>query len=527
MLKNMFSAVLAFVKNKTNWLSFIAGLSLVFAYAPFEQWWLPLIIIPCWLFLLDKNNTKPVQACYAFAVGWFTSGISWVHVSIADFGGMPLLVSLLLMFFLCLYLALYPALSCWLSIKTARYINSEQKLNLWLLAPFWLLTEYFREHFLTGFPWLSLGYRQINSPLSSFASIVGETGITIVLLLLSIALVRLFQAKERILSALIIIFCGVSIVFASTQSWVTATGKTIKTALVQGNIAQELKWLPEKEWPTLELYLSLTEATQNIDIFVWPESAIPALEPSVQDYLKVVNEHANSTNSAVITGIINYNFEQRSFFNSVIVLGNKTDQQAFGNYLYGHENRYSKHHLLPIGEFVPFEDWLRPIAPLFNLPMSSFKRGDYIQPNLQAKDIQILPLLCFEIAFPEQLAANYTDDTQLLLTVSNDAWFADSHGPHQHMEIARMRALEFGRPLVRSTNTGITAAVDHFGQFINQLPQFEQGVLISDIALVEGITPYAKWGRMPIYSFAFGFLLLMLYLARRQSRCQPNLSKQD
>ncbi len=192
-------------------------------------------------------------------------------------------------------------------------------------------------------------------------------------------------------------------------------------------------------------------------------------------------------------------------FNSVIVLGNKTDQQAFGNYLYGHENRYSKHHLLPIGEFVPFEDWLRPIAPLFNLPMSSFKRGDYIQPNLQAKGIQILPLLCFEIAFPEQLAANYTDDTQLLLTVSNDAWFADSHGPHQHMEIARMRALEFGRPLVRSTNTGITAAVDHYGQFINQLPQFEQGVLISDIALVEGITPYAKWDECPFIVLHLAF----------------------
>ena len=168
-------------------------------------------------------------------------------------------------------------------------------------------------------------------------------------------------------------------------------------------------------------------------------------------------------------------------------------------YFYNHQNRYSKHHLLPIGEFVPFQELLRPLAPFFNLPMSSFSRGDYVQQNLIANDLHLLPLLCFEIAFPHQLAANLTPETDLLLTVSNDAWFGHSHGPHQHMEIARMRALEFGRPLLRATNNGITAIVDHKGDFIARIPQFEEGVLKAEVPLVVGKTPYSQWPRLILF----------------------------
>ena len=146
---------------------------------------------------------------------------------------------------------------------------------------------------------------------------------------------------------------------------------------------------------------------------------------------------------------------------------------------------------------------LRPLAPLFNLPQSSFSRGNYSQKNLIAKEFNLLPLLCFEIAFPHQLAANLTNSTDLLLTVSNDAWFGDSHGPHQHMEIARMRALEFGRPLLRSTNNGITAVVDHKGDFIARIPQFEESVLKADVPLVTGSTPYSQWPRL---------ILLLIFL---------------
>jgi len=194
----------------------------------------------------------------------------------------------------------------------------------------------------------------------------------------------------------------------------------------------------------------------------------------------------------IITGIQNYNIETKRYFNGLIVLGKKHKDDKIG-YYYNSSNRYYKHHLLPIGEFVPFQSLLRPIAPLFNLPMSSFSRGNYVQKNLKANELSILPLICFEIAFPNQLAANMTEQTELLLTVSNDAWFGSSHGPHQHMEIAQMRAVEFGRPLLRSTNNGVTAVVNHKGKIIAQAEQFKERVLTSNVHLVKGDTFYSQW----------------------------------
>jgi apolipoprotein N-acyltransferase len=249
-------------------------------------------------------------------------------------------------------------------------------------------------------------------------------------------------------------------------------------------------------------YLNLTLENYDADIIIWPESAIPSMEPAVQDYLSTVNRSALLNNSSIITGIINYNFESKQYFNSLVTLGKKNAEDEQG-YFYNHSNRYSKNHLLPIGEFVPFAKWLRPLAPFFNLPMSSFTRGDYVQKNLVANDLHLLPLLCFEIAFPHQLAANLTKETDLLLTVSNDAWFGNSHGPHQHMEIARMRALEFGRPLLRSTNNGITAIVDHKGNFIERIPQFKESVLKAEVPLVEGETPYSQWPRLILVMMMF------------------------
>ena len=486
--------------NKTNGLSFFAGLVLVFAYAPFGHWWLTLAIIPLFFLIIDGKPVKQAsQASFCFGLGWFTSGISWVHVSIDQFGGMPLAVSLLLMLLLCLYLAIYPMLAGYLASKLAK----DKTLHLGLFVSTWLLCEYLRSVVLTGFPWLSLGYSQIDSPLSVLAPIIGEIGITGYLLAISYVFVRILKAEKKLTWAVSLIVLSATIVITSSFKWVESTGKSVKFALAQGNIEQSIKWDDEQEWPTMLMYLDMARDNYDADIIVWPESAIPTLEPMAQDYLDLVNQSAGLHDSAIITGILDYNFDTKSYYNALITLGNsQAESKTTGDYFYNHTNRFYKHHLLPIGEFVPFGDLLRPLAPFFNLPMSSFSRGDYVQQNMLAKGIHILPLICFEIAFPNQLAANFTPNTQVLLTVSNDAWFGTSHGPHQHMEIARMRALEFGRPLVRSTNTGVTAAVDHYGQFIDQLPQFEQAVLKTDIALVTGNTPYSELGNYPIFILA-------------------------
>ena len=480
-------------------LSFIAGLILVFAYAPFSYWQINILVPALWLILI---NNKPVKEAtklgFFFGLGWFGAGISWVHVSIATFGGIPLIFSLLLMLLLCSYLALYPMLACYLAAK----LNNDKRFSAWLFIPIWLFTEYLRSVVLTGFPWLSLGYSQIDSPLSVFAPVIGETGITLIMLMFAVTLMHLLINKKMFAHLTILSVLMITTWVLSTASWLTLTGKTVKVALIQGNIKQSMRWQPEQEWPTMLKYLDLTRANYNADLIVWPESAIPKLEPLAQEFLDLANSSAALNNAAIITGIQNYNINTKRYYNGLIVLGKKDRDSHAGQYVYNTHNRYYKHHLLPIGEFVPFGDLLRPIAPFFNLPMSSFSRGAYVQPNIIANGLHILPLICFEIVFSNQLKANFHDDTDVLLTVSNDAWFGDSHGPHQHLEITRMRALEFGRPMLRSTNNGVTAAIDYQGKVIKQIPQFKEGVLKTELALVKGRTPYSHWGNWLSYLLA-------------------------
>ncbi|MEW6981922.1 apolipoprotein N-acyltransferase [Colwelliaceae bacterium 6471] len=506
MLQQLNARLVTNIKNKSNWLSLLSGLSLVFAYAPYSLWWLPFFVLPFWLNSIKALTLgSATKQGFIFAMGWFISGISWVHVPIDQFGGVPLAISLLLMLLLCLYLAIFPALACYLSAK----FTTDKCVNLWLFPSAWLLCEYLRGTLLTGFPWLSLGYSQLDGPLAAFAPVIGESGITLVLLIISICIVNIVN-KVNIRShlAVLTMITVLTIIFSNTH-WSKPTERTVVVALIQGNIAQSLKWQPDQEWPTMLRYLDLTRVNYDADIIIWPESAIPSVEAVAQDYLTLANQSAALNDSAIITGIINYNFESKEYFNSLIVLGKKQSGDENGDYYYNNPNRYYKNHLLPIGEFVPFGDLLRPLAPLFNLPQSSFTRGDYIQANLKAKDLNLLPLICFEIAFAQQLSANFSDQTHLLLTVSNDAWFGDSHGPHQHLDIARMRALEFARPLLRSTNNGITAVVDHHGKIIARIPQFEEGVLKTQVQLVDGLTPFSRWG--DIFNWLLPLLLLLPY----------------
>jgi apolipoprotein N-acyltransferase len=241
------------------------------------------------------------------------------------------------------------------------------------------------------------------------------------------------------------------------------------------------------------------------DVIIWPEAAIPKLEPVATDYLSEMDNIAAQTNTGLITGIVNYNFETREAYNNLIALGQRYQDDkdegktSRGHYHYFHANRFAKHHLLPIGEFIPFEDWIRGLAPIFDLPMSSFSRGDYQQVNLEAKGYHFAPAICFEIAFPRQISANLYHNTDFIITVSNDAWFGGSHGPAQHLEIAQVRAKEFGLPVLRATNNGITAFIDHRGQIQSRLPQFETAVLNDIIQQVKGYTPYRTFGDWPAW----------------------------
>jgi apolipoprotein N-acyltransferase len=288
-----------------------------------------------------------------------------------------------------------------------------------------------------------------------------------------------------------------------------------RVSMVQGNIEQTIRWVPEQDSPTMQKYLDLSSEHWNADLIIWPEAAIPKLEIAATAFLEFVDDKAAETNTALITGIVDVNYNTEKIYNNLISLGNDELSQNTIPYAYGHKNRFAKHHLLPIGEFVPFESILRTLAPIFDLPMSSFTRGSYVQANLLANGIKLAPAICFEIAFPNQIRANLNDDTDAIITVSNDAWFGNSHGPHQHLEIAQMRAKEFGLPVLRSTNTGVTAFVDHKGMISAIAPQFEDTVLTHDILLVTGTTPYRELGNLPAYVFFLVLFIIGTLLQRK------------
>ncbi|MCC5452500.1 apolipoprotein N-acyltransferase [Rheinheimera sp. UJ51] len=495
-----------------------AGALNTLAFTPYHLWWLPFFTLAL-LALAIRYSKQPRQAAiagFSYGIGWFGVGISWVHVSIDQFGGLPLIASLGLMALLVGYLALFPALAAWL---TRRFANA---LPLPLLfAASWIFAEWLRSVMLTGFPWLSIGYSQTDSLLRHWAPLIGEIGLSWLMvfvaasgsLLYKSSLARWQQASFLSIAVMLVV---ISPLLAPLKGW-QLSGQTVSVLLVQGNIKQDLRWAPEQEWPTMLKYLDLTRPhLSEHHIIIWPEAAIPQLEPLAIDFLENLDSSATYSDTAIISGIIDYRHKTGEAWNNLIVLGKQQPDAERGHYFYGHANRFSKHHLLPIGEFVPFEQLLRQLAPIFDLPMSSFSRGSYVQPNLIANGVHLLPAICFEIAFPAQIRANFTADTQVLLTVSNDAWFGDSIGPHQHLQIARMRALEFGRPVLRATNNGITASIAASGEIRERAPQFTEALVSDQLPLATGRTLYSTLGDLPVFLLSLLSLLIAAWRGRQQ-----------
>ncbi|UDG80673.1 Apolipoprotein N-acyltransferase [Candidatus Hartigia pinicola] len=485
-------------------LAIISGASGTLAFSPFDLWPAALFSVIVLQFLILNRTTKQsfiISIIWGF--GLFSSGINWWYISIVDFGGISEPISIFLVILLAAYLSLYTGLFGYLLTK---WFPLPTVWRLVFAAPaIWQLTEFLRSWILTGFPWLQLGYSQIDGPMKGLAPIFGIEMITMLLYIVSGLIVLSLIRKSFNILVIAFILLFFPVILQNIQWYSFTNDKKAKVLLVQGNIPQSRKWETGYLQKIIDIYLKLSiPYIGKVSLIIWPESAVPSLELDNQKWIKSLDTVLSKSNTKLITGIVDARLTngKYKFYNTIIVLGDEKP------YLYPSKNRYKKHHLVPFGEFVPLEDLFHPIGSFFNLPMSEFSRGDYQQAQLSIGNIHLTPTICYEIILGTQVRDNFQPDSDYLLTISDDSWFGKSIGPWQHFQMARMRALELGRPLLCTTNNGVTAIIRADGSVQASLPQFHVATLFAEITPTTGVTPYARWSNWPMWGMVTVFLLI-------------------
>ena len=480
----------------------LAGLLTAVAFAPYSVW--PLSILGlAWLFRQWQAAT-PARAFwlgFAFGTGLFLGGVYWVYFSMHVYGHIPWPLAGLLTLVFAMFLGLFPGLCGWLA---NRLFPDLKQAFPWLIYPVaWTLVEWMRSWLFTGFPWLNAGASQVGSPLSAYLPVVGEYGVSL-LVALSAALM-ISMVRSRGLSraggivALVAIWLGA--LALQPMEWTRPAGKPIRVALVQGDIDQESKWDPQSFDSIVSHYLKLTRPYWGVDVVIWPETAIPAFYDDVRDVVDALQQLAHDQGSDMLVGIPYRNKETGQYYNSVLSLG---EEQRF----------YHKRHLVPFGEFIPFQSSLEGLLDFMGLPMSGFSRGEAGQKPLLAGHYRAGITICYEIVFNDEVrdslpAANY------LVNVSNNTWFGDSSMPFQQLQIISMRARESGRYVASVTNNGVTALVDDRGRIVRQSPQFAANVLVGELVPRQGSTPFVRWGNGPVLTLLFACVLLGGLMQRR------------
>lgn len=471
-----------------------AGAVLPLAFAPFGQFWIAPLSYAVLLHLWGGATPRR-----AFVLGFghgaasFLAGTYWIYISVHDFGQAPASLAIALTGGLVAVLALFVGAAGW---AAARWFQTTGPFAWFGFLPaLFVLTEWFRGWFFTGFGWLSAGYSQTDTWLMAYAPMFGLHGMSWAVLLSAGALVALVagssRTRARALAALTVLWGGAWAL--SDVNWTEPTGRVVRVALAQGAVPQDLKWRPEQLRPTLDLYRELTLESRGSELVIWPEAAIPAIHDQVAPELDRFRREFEELGAAVMFGILRRDAATDTFQNTLMTLA---EPPAV----------YVKRHLVPFGEYFPVPAFVRNWMRLMSLPYVDAEPGAALQPPIELIGEKIAVTICYEDVFgAEQL--HYLPEATLLVNVSNDAWFGDSIAPHQHLQIARLRAAEAGRYLLRSTNTGVSAIIDPRGRVAGRLPQFEPGVLADAVQPFTGATPYARWGNFPV---VVGVILTLL-----------------
>ncbi|MFZ2727028.1 MAG: apolipoprotein N-acyltransferase [Methylococcaceae bacterium] len=483
-------------------LALSSGFLFTLAFAPFNYAYLALIALSLLFYSWQNCSVKrAVIRGYLFGLSSFGLGVTWVYISIHDFGGADVLIAGGLSITFAAFWALFPAMAGGLIVFSQGFCK--QRYQFLIMPIVWILIDYWRGYLiLNGFPWLLCAYSQLSTPLAGYIPILGAYGTGFLLALTASLMILAWQTKNKLVMSLII---SIWLIGAGlkTITWTHSIGEPLKVTLIQGNITQDKKWKPENRLNTLLLYKRQTEAHWDSQIIVWPETAIPAFLEAVDEFfLQPLKQQALAHNTDLIVSLPAQGNSETEVYNAVITLGKESGM-------------YRKNHLLPFGEYLPWQPVSGFVLKTIGMRLGSFTAGGDNQPLLKAGGYNFITSICYEDAFGDANIAGL-NNAAYLVNVTNDGWFGDSIEPHQHLQIAQMRSLETGRFMLRSTNTGATAIIAPDGSIQSQAPLFTETALTGTITPMGGVTPYSYLGDKPIIIIlllAFIGLLINGYLA--------------
>ena len=489
-------------------LAVLLGALTVFSFAPFG---ISLIAVFTLALLFQRwavahTPREAFYTGYGFGLGFFLAGVSWIYVSLNTFGAMPLPLAALATLLFCAFLALFPALAGYAVARVPR----SAAVKLLLVAPaLWMLAEWTRGWIFTGFPWLAVGYSQIPAyPLAGYAPVVGAYGVSLALAW-SAGCLALLARRSRPSS---IVPAGLAALWLGGYGlkqieWTQPTGVTTTVELLQGNVAQDMKWREDKLITTLNTYRDMVKAS-TAQLIVLPETALPLFLHQVPpDYLDDLAAHAQKNKGGILIGVPE-RLHNGEYFNSVIALG------GTGSAGEASPQRYRKSHLVPFGEFIPLRPLLGWIVGVLAIPLQDFSRGAVDQQPLNVAGQRVAVNICYEDVFGEEIIRQLPQAT-VLVNASNVAWFGRSIAPQQHLQISQMRALETGRYLLRATNTGVTAVIDQRGNVVKAAEEFTTTTVKHTVPGYQGTTPFVRWGNYAALLIAAGMLLMAGVMARK------------
>jgi len=495
----------------------LAGAVMPLGFAPLGWWPLTLFSLGVLMLLLTRGDDQstvsvtPRQGLwigYVFGIGQFGVGVGWVYESFTLFGATIAPIAGLITALFVLTLAWYPAVTCWAAVRVAG--GSSRTALLFAFVASWTLFEWIRGWLFTGFPWLDLGVAQITGPLAGYLPLVGEYGTGLIALLLLLLVVRAWQQwlQGRLLRPAIVSVVAVVVVMTAGWAldrvqWTQPEGRPIRVGIAQGNVPQMQKFDPAVLVATLRNYLQLTDRLTDghqLDLVVWPETAIPDFFNDLKWFHKILDERAAKGHFDMLVGVFTENAQKNRYHNALQGIPASV-------------GRYEKRHLVPFGEYMPFRHIVDLFSGLIDIPMSDLSPGPEHQPLPVVKGNPVGASICYEAAIAREIRKSLPR-ARLFVNASNDSWFGDSFAPYQHLQMGQVRSLEFGRPMIRATNTGVSAFIDAKGHLRKAIPLDRRGVLSGKIQPRVGVTPYYWLGPWPAVIFSL-LVFAILVLKRR------------